>query len=340
MATPRRQFNLIQGGTVNAWDGGTVATMRFAGCTEIRWRPANVVQTTDTLRGSLIMADGADVLGLQGEAVMVKLLSYEDVPYVLESAYGHASPTVQGTAVGGTAYKRVYGPAGTVEDAPVLRRLEVANNVLAGYIPTALPSSFEITGQPRQFTTCTENWWGSQYVAGTVTAGISKRTVERVKAGNFAFYLDNQAGGTIGTTVVTDCITGFRFQSGNLWIAKNCLSGSLISTGFAEQPQQAQLDLTVQLGTLSEALKADYQAGNGKYVQMVAHGGTIGTAGTVTKSFQIDMTAQIMAWPEEGQNEAENGEVVTITFTEIDDTSGTFGKAIQYTSVNAVSALP
>jgi hypothetical protein len=342
MPTARKQFQVVQGGTVATWDAGTVATMIFAAVNDIHYRPANEVKTADTLRGNLIMSDGADNLGKMGEAYIGGLLSYEDAPYMLESSYGHVTPGTAGTAVGGTAFSRVYTPAGTAEDVPMMRRLEfgqVGNSTLQGYIPSAVIGSFEVAGKVRDWVMFTSQWWGPEYVAGTITAGLSKRTIERAKAGNTAFYIDNPVGGTIGTTAVTDCVTAFSWKSGTIWDPKNCIQNSLIVTGFSQHPIQPTCDLTIQSGTLTEQLKAKYQAGSAVYLRVDNLGGTIGTAGTVQKTWRGEMTGQIMGWTEEGNTEDQNGLVVTVTFTGVDDLVGVFGRCCRYTIINQNATL-
>lgn len=333
----RKTFNFAQMGAASVWDTGVPATSIRAGLTEIQWGTNDEVRTTDELRGELYASSGADILGLQGVGVLTGYTNYTDLAYPLQGAYGAVSPSADaGTPI---AYTRVYTPAGTTDDTPLLQTLELGSSAASGeqyQIPTALPLNFELTGAPRDFLRITENWWGSQLKRQARTGSLSRRTVARIAAGTLEFWIDD-ASGTIGTTPVSDCITEVRFNSGTLYEPKNCLSAGLIATGFTEAPIQPTMQLTLQAGALSETLFDNFQTATKKYVRMKATG-TTPIHGSVFPSFQVDLAAQIMAWPNTGNTEAQGGITVQITFTGVSDTGSFSG--VRYTLVNAASTIP
>lgn len=334
----RRTFNFVQMGAASVWDTAVPATSLRAGVTEVQWGTNDEVKTTDELRGSLMQSSGADILGLQGVGVVNSYANYVDLAYPLQGAYGAAVASGDGGSP--VAYTRVWKPAKTTEDTPLLQTMELGSSADSGeqyQIPTALPMSFELAAVPRDFLRVTENWWGSQLTRTSRTGSLVKRTISRVATSTLEFWIDD-ASGTMGGTEVTDCITEARFNSGPLYEPKNCLSGGLIATGFSEAPIQPTLQLTIQAGALTQGLFDDFQAGTKKYLRMKATGVTA-IHGSVYPAFQIDMSAQIMAWPNTGNTEAQGGITTQITFTTVEDT-GSFTDGIKYTLVNNLSAIP
>lgn len=63
------------------------------------------------------------------------------------------------------------------------------------------------------------------------------------------------------------------------------------------------------------------------------------TGPLVRKSIQIDLSANILSMPDIGQAQAEGALTVPIQFSGSSDDGGTFGKLVQYTVVNRLSAI-
>jgi hypothetical protein len=338
MARPLARLRKAQVGSETVWGTPVAATYILPGLRTVRWQPTDQIVLAEKLNGSLAVSDGADITGKSAAAVLGGYLCPQTLPYLLEGAYGAITPAVDaGTPI---AYSRVAAPPLTSEAVPKSRTLEVGSNISQSQwqIAGALPASFDITGRIGDFAMFESRWIGRALVAHAFTSPLTAGPYSKLKAKNAKFFVDNVSG-TIGTTPLAACVTEFAFHSGNLWALANCMDGQLEASGYAEEPQQPSLTLTLQLGADTLALFGDMEAGQQKLVRFQLDGKQIHGGTAVNERIQIDMAANITSWPDVGDTEAEHGMVAAITFTGTQDLAGAFAKLISYLVVSDAATL-
>jgi hypothetical protein len=325
-------------GIETTWGVGAPATYIAPSLNDIRWQPTDTIYRAEKLNGSLARYDNAKAVGKSAVAPLNGYCCPQFMPYILDSAYSPATPTSDvGTPV--PAQTRIWAPLLTGEDSPVSRTLEVGSNITADQwrIRGGLPTNFKITGKIGEPAMLTSDWIGRALEVFPFTASLTAGDYTEMAAKAAKFWVDD-VDGTIGTTLIADCVTEFAFDSGALWALVNCIDGSLEASGFAQQRQEPSLTLTIQLSPTTQAYFADMEAGQQKLVRMLIPGALIHTA--VSEMVQIDLAAHITTFPEVGGTEAEGGLVAAITFSGSEDnTGGAFGKLIEYTVVNDLAAV-
>jgi len=336
MARARHNFEKAQVGKETTWGTLVPATYILPGVQVVRYQPTNAVVRAEKLNGSLAVSDAADVVGKSAAATLSGYACPHNVLYVLEGATHTVTPT--GTA---PVHTRVYAPTLTAEDVPVARSLEVGSNIVEDQwvIRGALPASLALTGRIGQMAMFEAPYLGRALELHPFTAALTPGPYTRMRAKNAKFFIDPVTG-TMGATEVTACVTEFAFASGDLWALVNCIDGTDEASGYAQAPQDPSMVITMQLGPQTAALFADYEAGAQKLVRLQIPGAEI-SAGppVVTELIQVDMCANITAWPEIGDTEAENGLVAAVTFSGSEDNTGTFGKLIEYKVVSDLATL-
>lgn len=325
-------------GKETTWGTGVAATFIVPSVNDIRWQPTDTVYRAEKLNGSLAQYDNATVVGKSAAVPLNGYLCPQWFPYILESAYHTDAPSADaGTPA---AQTRVYAPTLSAEDVPVPRTLEVGSNITADQwrVRGGLPTNFKISGRIGEPAMLTSDWIGRALEVHAFTAALTAGDYTEMPAKNAKFWIDD-IDGTIGTTLVSDCLTAFDFDSGALWALVNCIDGTLEASGFAQQRQAPSLTLTFQLSATTQALFADMEAGQQKLVRFRLDGAAINAVPAVER-IQIDLAAHITTFPEVGGTEAEGGMVAAITFSGSEDnTGGAFGKLIEYTVVSDAATL-
>lgn len=342
MPRARHRFERAQSAPEVAWGTALPATYVWPGLRTVRYQPTDVVVRAEKLNGSLALSDGADVMGKSAAAVLGGYLCPQTFPRLLQGATHQVAPTADAGMP--PAQTRVYAPTLTAEDTPVSLALEVGSNIVQDQwlIPGALPASFTLSGRIGEFAMFEANYLGKALQPHALTAPLTAGDYTRLSAKNAKFFVDDITG-TIGTTEVAGCITEFAFNSGGLWALVNCIDGSLEASGYSQVEQDPSLVITIQLGDDTLAWFNAMQSGAQKLVRLQLPGVEIhpGPPAVVAEMIQIDLAANITAFPEVGDTEAENGLVAAITFSGSEDnTGGSFGKLIEYTVVSADATLP
>lgn len=333
MPTARRRFIKVQRGGATTWGTAVAATAILGGLTAVRWRATETVVQHEKLDGTLAVADGATRVATLAEVRMSGYVSPEDFPYILESAYKTA--TASGDAGVPPAYTRVYSPTLTSEDTPKLATLEVGSNVASYRTATAVVRNFTIRGAVRGYWEFEAQWWGTELLSQAFTGSLTQRAVERLPLQKTKLYIDD-ATGTIGTTQITACWLGFEFDSGDCYVPRFCVADRFDPDGPVQADQQPRLTIRFQKSTVTDNLLSDLRNNKQKYIRLVTTGKTIHD--TVTTKVQIDLSANMLEWPEVGDTEEEGGLVVPVTFVGTRST-GSFSKLVEYTVVNSLSAL-
>lgn len=338
MAQARQRFLKVQRGAAATWGTGVAATAILAGLTAVRWRANETIERVQKLDGTLAQADSADRLATLSEIQLSGYACPSDLPYILESAYKPATPTSDsGTP---PAYTRVYAPTLTVEDTPQLATLEVGGNTNAYRVASAVVRNFTLSGSVRGRWEMQATWWGTELTATTFTPSLNQRSYERMLVQKTKLYIDD-ATGTMGGTLVTQCWLGFEFQSGDCYVPRYCISDRVDPEGFSQADQQPQLQVRFQQGPFLDTLLADARAGKQKYIRLLVQGAQIhGGATPAYSTIQIDMAAHITEWPQIGDREEEGALVVPVTFSGTLDKTGSFGKLVQITVINSLATLP
>lgn len=341
MAHPLRKFLRCQAGKELTWGTEPVggATSILAGLNDIRYRPDYQVQQPDYLTGSLARAqDTADVLGKAGGLTLGGFLTFEDILYVLLSAYKTATPSADaGTPT--PAQTWVVRPTLSSEDTPVSRTLEVGGNVDSWHFPGSVVSTFEITAAVKGYSMFTSTWLAKDMIAGAFTPALTKRSVERVLAQKWVVTADD-TNTALGTTNLTSCLTEIRFQSGPLYGFSNCINGLLTPTDVSQSPdQQPTITLTFKLSAETIAFFNTYTAGATKFLRLknISGGSPIHGTPNTFKSVQLDMAAAILNYAEVGQAVADNHLTIPVTFQGTEDT--TWGKMLEWTVINQLATI-
>lgn len=338
MARALAPLRRCQVGIETTWGTGVPATFVVPNLNDIRWQPTDTIYQAEKLNGSLARYDNAKAVGKSAVAALNGYCCPQWMPYLLDSAYSPASATGDaGTPVPGQT--RVWAPLLSAEDVPVPRTLEVGSNITADQwrLRGGLPTNFKITGKIGEPPMVTSDWIGRALEIHAFTSSLTAGEYTEMAAKNTKFWVDD-IDGTIGTTLVADCITEYAFDSGALWALVNCIDGTLEASGFAQQRQEPTLTITIQLSPTTQAFFTDMEAGQQKLVRMQIPGALIHT--TVSEMIQIDMAAHITTFPEVGGTEAEGGMVAAIQFSGSEDNSGgAFAKLIEYTVISDVATL-
>lgn len=342
MAHPLRKFLKVQRGAETVWGTPPVggATAILAGLNDIRYRPDYKVEQPDYLNGSLARAqDTADVLGKAGALTLGGYMSFEDLPYLLVAGYKNATPSADaGTPT--PAQTWTVAPTLSSEDTPKSSTLEAGGNTESWQFPGCVLAGFEFTAQMKGYTMFTSTWLAKDMTSAAFTSALTKRTVERVLAQQWVVTADDTDAG-LGTTNITSCLTEIRFQSGPLYGFSNCINGLLTPTDVSQMiNQQPTIVLTFKLSAETAAFFNTYLTGGVKFLRLKNTSNLIAIHGTpnVFKSVQIDVAANILAYPEVGQAVTENHLTIPLTFQGVEST--TWGKMIEWKVVNQIATLP
>lgn len=279
-STQRREFLRVQVGKEVTPGVIVPATSVLTALTDIRYRPDTVVQSPAKLNGRLSVANGADVLGRAGHLQIGGYLTFEDILYLLEMGYKHITPPAGDAGSPNIAYDWVYAPSLNAADFPQTYSLEAGvTNGESFVLPYGFLESFEFSARIRDYTNFTAILHGQDYIEQAFTGALSERTVSKVLGQQWGIYIDDAMLGTMGGTLVTDCITDFTFRSGPLYMWANCMNRSLLPESPIQQGQRPEIMITFQLSPTSLQLLRDYQAGTKKLIRLKNLGPSIHGSG-------------------------------------------------------------
>lgn len=196
-------------------------------------------------RGSLAPGFVAGLNKAGGSAKVSGIISYEDIPYWLDSLAGQATPSGAGPYV--------YAHNGTLGTVPTRRKLTLAkgqgsdvHSLLGGIVKEI---SFKVeSGKEATFEA---SLVGKKVVSDSLAA-LSDRTLNPVLASQFALYID-AVGGTIGTTAITN-IAWFSYELKLSTKAEAYFSiGNLNPFNYREDNWDVTLNMTLELAASSKA---------------------------------------------------------------------------------------
>jgi hypothetical protein len=230
-----------QVGKETTWGTSVAGTAKLMGVQSGNIQADNRSAIYRDMRGSLQPGHLAGLEQKAGVGSMEVLATFEDLPYILDSACTEATPTGTGP------YVYTYAaPTTAVPTNP--RKLTVihgSSQTGAGVykLEGGLVNSFTIKGATGKPTSISVELIGKDVVSGTLAA-VSDRTVEVIMGQPWAIYYD-VVGGTIGTTALATTAVAFELKI-------NCnrvlvwSMDSLLPDGFEEGPRDASLSLTLR----------------------------------------------------------------------------------------------
>lgn len=228
-------------GKETTWGTSVAATAKLMGVQSGNIQADNRSAIYRDMRGSLQPGHLAGLEQKGGVGSLEILATFEDLPYILDSANTEATPTGTGP------YVYTYSaPTTAVPTNP--RKLTVihgSSQTGAGVykLEGGLVNSFTIKGATGKPTTVSVELIGKDVVSGTLAA-VSDRTVEVIMGQPWAIYYD-VVGETIGTTALATTAVAFELKV-------NCnrvlvwSMDSLLPDSFEEGPRDASLSLTLR----------------------------------------------------------------------------------------------
>jgi hypothetical protein len=328
----------VQVAQESAWGTPLAATAIMAGLGTVRYKPDDTVSERDELNGILTKTTGApDILGTAGGVYTGGYLSFQDVLYLLEAAYGTVTPTAGASTP--AQQTRVYTDSTTAEAAVKSMTLEAGGLTECFRFPGAVLASWEFTAGIKGYTMFTATWIAKDMTAFTFTAALSARQVTRVFSQLWTATIDTTGAG-LGGTPFTSCITEIKFASGPLWAFSNCINGVTTPTSVVQSVErQPTITLTMKQSAETLALFTTYRAGSTRFIRLKNTGAVaIGATPTVYPSIQIDMAGNLINYAEVGDAVVDNQTTIPLVFSGAYDP--TWGAMLKATVVNTLASLP
>lgn len=312
----------------------TTATSKLTGMYKIEQQEMRTKIRPQELRGSMakffrtITVGKIQNLNVEGTTV------FEDLGYFLGMGLKGG---VSGSSDGGTppAYTYAYTPTLTDQDTPDTYTIQFGDNEQAYYAEYCFVKQLTLDFQVDQLAKLTAAIVGRQRTAQAFTGSLSDRTTEDLIADNVIVYMDD-TGGTIGTTSFSTGVVGCTWTMANFMPDKT-LDGTLYFTQLVEQPLAAELTLTCEVNTATQAKLAKFTGDTRQLVRVECSNATA-IHGTVHKRLRLDGAYNLTDWGPIGSADHNGIQTVQLKFTgEYDATYGAIAKA---ELVNALSALP
>lgn len=247
----------VQVGHESAWGTAVAQTAKLMGVEEATITPLVTAEVHPELRADYQPGHEANLLSNGAEATLTTLASYEDVPYYLDSLAGQATPS------GGGPYTYAYSApttsSWTRRDMTVALAASSQIYSMTGGIVKALTFSGEKNAPLR-----IESEWIGQAVTTDTTDSLSDRDVTYAIGDHAALYIDT-AGGTIGSTQITDAFFNFELNiDSNVELVHSL--GALTASGYREARWSGELSLVLELtGDTDDYLVA--QLGTSAFVE-------------------------------------------------------------------------
>lgn len=260
-------------GKETTWGTPVAATARLMGVTGGNIKSDNRSAIYPDVRGSLQPAHLAGLEQIAGMGNLEMLATFEDLPYIFDSAFTEATPTGTGPYV--YAYS---APTTAVPTAP--RKLTVIHG--SSQSPTGiytleggLANGFTIKAEVGKPTTVSVPLIGQAVTTAGSLAALSDRTVEVIMGQPWLLYFD-AAGGTIGSTALT--LTSVAFE-----LTVNCNRtlewslDSLTPDQFNEGVRSGSLKLTMRYNSSMKTIVDALVAQTAVYERQIRLSNTSGT---------------------------------------------------------------
>lgn len=309
------------------------ATGIFPGLTDLRIGPQDEWGDKQFLDGNIAVSRGIELLGKGAHIPFESYLCFENFPAILEMGYKAITPAADGGSP--IAYTYAVEPTLTSLDAPKTRTAEYHDDAQDWTCVYCMAQNFEIAIQRRGYTMLNGELVARDMDPKAGTGSLTPSTVETCLGQNWSAYLDTAWAG-LGGTEVTPCLVGVTFRSGGLYERQTCIDGTQVFSTHLQQAQQPEAVLTFKVDAATYALFSTYRAATRQFLRLENIGAIIHDA--VTKRVRIDLSAQVVDWPDIGAAEDEGAMTVDVTLRgALDPTSA---KLVAYAVVNRLATLP
>lgn len=262
---------------------------------------------------------------------------YNELPYILNSALKDVSPTVAGTAAGGTTYQWTYEPDSDGADDYKTYTFCYGDANHGELVTHALPTSYTLS-VTRQDATISGNFIGHRIQANagvSGTAAVLSVDQAPVTPGQWSVYLDDSSANLGNTKLLRDFSLTIsipdRFTA--IWPV-NAANTSFDTV--AENAIAPEVMLQVMPDTTGgSALINSMRQGDTKFLRAEAVGGSVTGGTALTYKFTNDFALQVISAP--SPQEVDALHVWEWTFRVIHD--GDWGKFMSTTLVNELAAL-
>jgi hypothetical protein len=267
--------------------------------------------------------------------------TYEQLPHILEAGIMTATPAADGSASSG--YLRTYTAPTTAARTLKTYTLETGDNQQAEETAYAFVTDFKLTGEKGKAVMMEANWLGRTVDKTTFTGALTIPVVEEILSQLGTVYID-AAGGTIGTTAITDTLLKWELSCTTGWRAKFTLDRGFKYFSFpyySSDAWSAELSLTYEHNTTAVAQKDAFVAKTGRLVRLQVTGGAYGTAGsgtlfTAKKGLRIDCAGIYDSFE---ALDAEDGNSIVACKLKI-GYDATWAKALELVVANELATLP
>lgn len=213
-------------------------------------------------------------------------LTAADTAWWGQSAWNSNAPTGPTQT---TVYTWTWTPAlwGVASDNLKTFTLEAYSDTQPYQLPFCLTDKFEISWQAGKPVMFTADVLAQQWIAQTVTPGLTDRTGVNPLAGTTAkVYIDN-SGGTIGNTVYNNVLSG-KITWQNKWTPITHNVGNLYYDDAAREPRSVALELDIHFKDTQEF--AQLMTGGERLIRIVFTGPAItGSSPSTNESVTIDL---------------------------------------------------
>jgi hypothetical protein len=266
--------------------------------------------------------------------------TFEQIGYPYEAGILKVtSPSADGV---GSGKIYTYNAATGVTAAPTTRTatLEAGDNIRNENAEYAFCSEISLEGAANDTWKLGSNWGARQVsnMAGGLTAALSVPTAESMLFNSSKFFLD-AAGGTIGSTQLTNTVIGCKLKIDTGLRAQHTASGQLYFSTLEFVGAKITGELTMLMNASTVTEKANWLADTVRLLQIKIEGSTFAIAGTAySKKTFIANLAMVWTggWDESGDDNGVG--IVKATFAAgYDYTSARFA---QFINVVALASLP
>jgi len=250
----------VQVGT-NDSDWGTTMpqTVKLMGVQTVRVTPRVEGQRIEDLRGTTQPSYATVMNRIWAECELSGLVSYDDLPYLLDATFGTAAP-----AAASDEYSRSYAvsPDWASTDAqPKIFTItygETSSDANIYGIPGATLQSLRLSGRSGAPMTYTARFFGKQVEADTFDA-LNDRNVTFAMGAHGSVMIDPSSDAA-GTTIVSDTFFAFDLElTPNR--APKWIIGSLTPAGYRHGKWSGSLRLTLELNPTTTAYWTSIFAG-------------------------------------------------------------------------------
>ena len=236
--------------------------------------------------------------------------TFEQIPYIFTA--GVEGLTTGSADTGGSGYIYQYDAPTTAQNTTTTYTIEGGDDQQAEEFDYAFVKHFNLSGDGQGALMMSADWTGRVTTNSTFTGSLSIPSVEEIIVNKATLYIDN-AGGTIGTTTVSNTLFGldFDYTTGlqEYWAVDGSLDFSL--TKFTTD--DIVLTATYEHNASAVSEKAKYRDGDVRLVRLKFEGSALTTAGTTYtyKTLILDMAGVYEDWSE--LQDQDGNDVVTAT---------------------------